>query len=437
MLSPHFLENGAVKNSSSTQSVEQDTDGYHKMNIAIIGAGLIGRLLALSLLRAKHHITLFDKDTKLAHNSAAYAAAGLLTPLGESLHCQPNIVKMGFESLHLWPKLLASLDEHTIFQQTGAIMVSHEQDKGDYQRFVRHLRNNYAEHAVQNLNRQALTALEPELGRSFNQGLYLPQEGQIGNRRLLIALRKQLEQEGGNNKLNWLSECLVTAIEHGEHSTQVSYHLTRNNAPQSHHAPFDLVIDCRGTGATLKNAKQACAPLADLRAVRGELFQLFAPAVNISRPIRLMHPRYQLYIAPKGKGFYVVGATEIESDDDSPMTVRSAMELLSAAYSIHPGFAEANIRQHISQCRPAFSDNQPKISVLTTDNQSRLIQVNGLFRHGFLISPVVVKQVLALVAAIEQPTSDTSDLTKTELPYSELLPVDFIAAKNNQMKEVI
>ena len=75
------------------------------MNIAIVGAGLMGRLLALSLLREnaecrrKVSITLFDKDNKLAHNSAAYAAAGLLTPLGESLHCEPNIVSMGFESL--------------------------------------------------------------------------------------------------------------------------------------------------------------------------------------------------------------------------------------------------------------------------------------------------------------------------------------------------
>lgn len=405
------------------------------MNIAIIGAGLIGRLLALSLLREKHHITLFDKDTKLAHNSAAYAAAGLLTPLGESLHCEPNIVKMGFESLRLWPKLLTSLDEHTIFQRTGAIMVSHEQDRGDYRRFIRHLKNNYAEYPVQNLNRKELAVLEPELGRSFNQAVYLPQEGQIGNRRLLIALRKQLEQEGCNNKLIWLSECLVTAIEHKEQSTQITYSFEKESNPKSHYQEFDLVIDCRGTGATLSNAKAANKPLKDLRSVRGEIFQLFAPAVNISRPIRLMHPRYQLYIAPKGKGFYVVGATEIESDDISPMTVRSAMELLSAAYSIHPGFAEANIRQHISQCRPAFSDNQPQISVLDYNNQSRFIQVNGLYRHGFLISPVINQQILAIVAAINKLGTCTRHML-CATPYNELMPINFVPTKNIQIEEI-
>ncbi len=403
------------------------------MNIAIVGAGLMGRLLALSLLRqkitqnkaletnqsGKVNITLFDKDTKLAHNSAAYAAAGLLTPLGESLHCEPNIVEMGFASLKLWPSLLDSLDEYTIFQQSGAIMVSHEQDKGDYQRFVRHLKNNYPDQELKSLNRAQLMELEPEIGRSFNQGLFLPQEGQLGNRRLLVALRKQLEKEALNaasgNTLNWLSECCVTAIDAAKDSSKVSF--VQDSKQQSQQ--FDLVIDCRGTGASNKHSASNCKPLGGLRSVRGELFQLFAPDVNISRPVRLMHPRYQLYIAPKGKGFYVVGATEIESDDDSPMTVRSAMELLSAAYSVHPGFAEANIRQHVSQCRPAFRDNQPKII-----HQDSLIQVNGLFRHGFLIAPVVLEQALSVI-------KNRMNNTEIPLPFADLLPVTSMSTKSS------
>jgi len=403
------------------------------MNIAIVGAGLMGRLLALSLLRDNKlrdkkldhtkseniTITLFDKDNKLAHNSAAYAAAGLLTPLGESLHCEPNIVEMGFKSLRLWPTLLDSLDEETFFQQTGAIMVSHEQDKGDYQRVIRHLKNNYPEQSLQTLDRQGLLALEPEIGRNFNQGLYLPQEGQIGNRRLLSALRKQLEKESEGtektNTLHWLSECEVLEIDTMELMSTVTY--LHGGEKKSH--DFELVIDCRGTGASHKNSQSHCATLSDLRSVRGEIFQLFAPDVHISRPIRLMHPRYQLYIAPKEKGVYVVGATEIESDDTSPITVRSAMELLSAAYSVHPGFAEANIRQHVSQCRPAFSDNQPKIIV-----QNSLIQVNGLFRHGFLIAPVVLEQSLAVITNYINNTNIT-------LPHTDLLPVTVMKSDSN------
>jgi len=382
--------------------------------IAVIGAGLMGRLIALSLHRQGYQVTLFDKDTKAAHQSAAYAAAGLLTPLGEAMHCEPNIVEMGFISLKLWPKLLATLDEYTFFQQQGAIMVSHEQDQGDYRRLARYLQNHYPQYNCQHLDRQKLVDLEPEIGRSFKQGLFLPDEGQIGNRKLLIALKHQLEKAD----VEWLSECIVESISPTDTGCKVGF--KRNNQTNQQRT-FDLAIDCRGIGARRRtnidknadNNSNKNSDLKDLRAVRGELFQLFAPDVHITRPVRLMHPRYQLYIAPKTKGFYVVGATEIESDDDSPMTVRSAMELLSAAYSVHPGFAEANIRQHVSQCRPAFSDNQPKIIT----GQS-LIQVNGLYRHGFLIAPVVLEQVVQLVKNMQSSNNNT------DLPYSHLLPLN-------------
>ena len=362
--------------------------------IAIVGAGLMGRLTALTLHRQGYRVTLFDKDNKSGHQSAAYAAAGLLTPLGEAIGCEANIVTMGLTSLRLWPDIINSLTEPVFFQQQGALVVSHQQDLGDFQRFSRFLQRQYPQHVTQSLDRSQLMALEPELSRSFHQGLFLPQEGQIGNRRLLRALYHQLQQE----EINWFDSCEVTAIREQPHGCTLEY----QSAQGQQHQTYDLAIDCRGFGAkkmrqnpTINSSTRTTMPLADLRGVRGELFQLFAPEVNISRPVRLMHPRYQLYIAPKSKGYYVVGATEIESEDNSPMTVRSAMELLSAAYSVHPGFAEANIRQHISQHRPAFSDNQPKIIT-----HSRLIQVNGLYRHGFLIAPVVLQQVTELVQAM-------------------------------------
>ena len=370
--------------------------------IAIIGAGLMGRLVALSLNRQGYQVTLFDKDNKNAQQSAAYAAAGLLTPLGEAMHSPRNIVEMGFAALALWPKLLATLSGYHFFQQTGTIVVSHEQDIINYHRLTGFLANNYASYAQQQLNRQELLALEPELAHKFSQALYLPQEGQIGNRKLLLALHQQLVTEG----VKWHSETEVTSIKSSSFETGCDigfqhYNDSKNSQMQS----FDLAIDCRGVGAKKSSlpTPQHNAQLSDLRAVRGEIFQLFTTEVNISRPVRLMHPRYQIYIAPKGKGHFVVGATEIESDDTAPMTVRSAMELLSAAYSVHPGFAEANIRQHLSQLRPAFSDNQAKI---ISDNA--LIQVNGLYRHGFLIAPVVLAQVLEHVDNI---------MHKQEKPY--------------------
>lgn len=383
-----------------------------KSTVAIIGAGLMGRLIALSLTRQGYKPTLIDKDDSNGHNSAAYAAAGLLTPLGEAMHCEPNIVEMGMKSLKLWPKLLDTLSGETFFQQEGAIMVSHAQDQGDYLHFARYIKEHYPQHQINGLNRTQLEALEPDIGRAFNQGLFLPEEGQIDNRKLLVALKDELE----HTDINWLSNTEVVNITSNVENTEVSY---RHEQTKQVTQAFDLVIDCRGTGARSSTGEQSTdqTNLTDLRAVRGELFQLYAPNVNISRPIRLMHPRYQLYIAPKGKGYFAVGATEIESDDMSPMTVRSAMELLSAAYSVHPEFGEANIKQQIAQCRPAFSNNQPKIIV-----NKHTVHVNGLYRHGFLIAPVVLEQVNELIK-LHDKTGCLINSDYSHFKYSHLLPI--------------
>jgi glycine oxidase len=59
--------------------------------------------------------------------------------------------------------------------------------------------------------------------------------------------------------------------------------------------------------------------------------------------VRLLHPRFPLYVVPHGDGVYMIGATMIESDEESRISARSMMELLNTAYALHPAFAEAEI----------------------------------------------------------------------------------------------
>ncbi len=82
---------------------------------------------------------------------------------------------------------------------------------------------------------------------------------------------------------------------------------------------------------------------------------------------------------------YVIGATEVEGEDMSPVTVRSALELLSAAFAVHPGFGEARILELNSQCRPTLPDHRPAI----VWDGARTLRVNGLYRHGYMIAPEV------------------------------------------------
>ena len=113
--------------------------------------------------------------------------------------------------------------------------------------------------------------------------------------------------------------------------------------------------------------------------------------IEFSRPVRLIHPRWPLYIIPRADHQFMIGATTIEAED-SGVSVRSALELLSAAYAVHPAFAEARIVEFGSGLRPAFPDNLPRIAV-----KDDKISVNGLYRHGFLLAPALAELTLGYV----------------------------------------
>jgi glycine oxidase len=136
--------------------------------------------------------------------------------------------------------------------------------------------------------------------------------------------------------------------------------------------------------------------ITQLRGVRGERFRLYAPNASLNRPVRLMHPRYHIYLVPRPNNQFVLGASEIESDDMSPISVRSTLELLSAAYSVDPAFGEARIIESVVNCRPALPDNEPRIYF-----QPGLMRINGLYRNGYLVAPAVAENALALLH--EQP----------------------------------
>lgn len=341
---------------------------------AIVGAGLIGRLLAVALAKRGAHVNLYERDGSDALGSPARIAAAMLAPLAESAITESNVVSMGIYSLPRWKQLIAELAKPVYFQQDGTLILWHRQDAGNAERFTSHLEHNSALNkslsSPQRLDSKALQEIEPSVADRFSHGLYLPDEGQLDNRQLLEALLVELQ--------------LMKVTCHWNHPADPE---TLQIDPQQ----FDAVIDCRGLGA-----KEA---LSNLRGVRGEVIRLYAPEVKLRRPTRLIHPRYPIYIAPKEDDVYVVGATEIESEDLSPISVRSAMELLSAVYTVHSGFAEARILEMATQCRPTLKDNLPEIHFQEELGKANLMSINGLYRHGFMISPAILDCALEILSA--------------------------------------
>ena len=335
----------------------------------------MGRLLAWQLARRGHRVSVYEAGSADAQTSPARVAAAMLAPLAESAITEPSVVEMGRYALTRWPQLLAQLAQPVFFQQEGTLILWHRQDAAEARRFADLLRATHQQvpalpQAV-TLDGAGVQALEPALENRFAQGLYLPGEGQLDNRQLLAALLHALQALGV--ELHWASARAPQDFRPGE-----------SGQP-------DWVFDCRGLGAA--------AQWGQLRGIRGEVARIHAPDVTLTRPTRLIHPRYPIYIAPKQDHLFVIGATEIESNDLSPPSVRSTLELLSAAYAVHPGFGEGRILEIATQCRPTLPDNLPAIRRLGP----RTLQINGLYRHGFMISPAVLDVVLELVE--EQATT--------------------------------
>jgi len=313
--------------------------------VSIIGAGIAGAWQALLFAQAGHAVTLHERSDAAMTESTSHWAGGMLAPWCEAETSEPVITRLGIRSLALWREQ---------FPQTpfnGSLVVAHARDRADFERFAKLTTGH------RRLDAQGLSELEPSLEGRFRDGLFYADEGHVEPRLVLPQLHARIAAAGGRIEFN--SDTDAKDLD-------------------------GIVIDCRGLAA------RDTQP--ELRGVKGEMIIVETSEVELSRPIRLIHPRWPLYVIPRGDGRFMLGATSIEAED-SGVSVRSALELLGAAYAVHPAFAEARIVEFGSGLRPAFPDNLPRIAI----DHDR-IAVNGLYRHGFLLAPALAELTLGYVA---------------------------------------
>ena len=318
--------------------------GESPVSISIIGAGIAGSWHALLFAQAGHAVTVHERSDAQMTESTSHWAGGMLAPWCEAETSEPLIGRLGLRSLDLWRQHFPD----TPFN--GSLVVAHARDRADFERFAKLTTNH------RRLDARGLRELEPAL-EGFRDALFYPDEGHVEPRRVLPELHAGITKAGGRIQFN--SAANVGDLD-------------------------GIVIDCRGLAA--RDAED------ELRGVKGEMIVVETSEVELSRPVRLIHPRFPLYVIPRGDGRFMLGATSIESEDTG-VSVRSALELLGAAYAVHPAFAEARIVEFGSGLRPAYPDNLPRISI-----EQERIAVNGLYRHGFLLAPALAELTLGYVA---------------------------------------
>jgi glycine oxidase len=307
-------------------------------SIVIRGAGVAGLWSALTLARRGHDVTLVERSAEPFTDACSLYAGAMLAPHAEEEAAEELISELGLRGVQLWRK------NYPDAWFGGSLIVAQPRDRRELDRFAR------MSDGHEMIDADKIAALEPDLAGRYSRGLFFVDEGHVQTREALAWLLEMVRKAGAK-------------VQFGTGSVPGSP---------------EIVVDCRGLAARDE--------LPGLRGVRGERLLVRTKEISLSRAVRLLHPRFPIYVVPWGSGRFLIGATQIESAESGPVTVRSALELLSSAYALHPAFGEAEIIELAAGVRPAFADNLPGI-IVKNDH----IYINGLFRHGFLLAPVMAE----------------------------------------------
>jgi len=310
--------------------------------IIVVGAGVAGLACALELQERGLQVEVAERGRRLGEGSCSWMAGGMLAPWCERATTDPAVLTLGEPSIDWWVRRFLG----TV--RKGTLVVAPPRDTAEMTRFAERT------HGHEWRDETGIAALEPDLAGRFRRALFFAGEAHLDPRRALPALADLLAKRG-------------VPIHFGV------------EAP-----PSGMTVDCRGLAAR--------DVLPDLRGVRGEMVVVRSRDLSLSRPVRLLHPRIPLYIVPRGDGVFMIGATMIESEMRGGASVRSTVELLNAAYTLHPAFGEAEILEIAADLRPAFPDNLPAVR-----RGPHGLLVNGLYRHGFLLAPAMARQAADLV----------------------------------------
>lgn len=318
------------------------------MKVTLVGAGVAGLACATELMDRGLRVRIVERRAEPARGCSRLAG-GMLAPHCERADANQEVARLGASSADWWARHTEGV------VRRGTLVLGSGHDRSELERFAART------HGFERVGPEEIGHLEPALAGRFEKGLFFADEAHLEPRVALEELRAAVVNRGGE----------IESSKDGDD-------LLRRFGGSSEAGEY--IVDCRGY--------EARHQVSELRGVRGEMIVVRSAEIELSRPVRLLHPRFPMYIVPRENGVHMIGATMLESDDARGMTIRSALELLGAAYNLHPAFGEAELLETGAGIRPALDNNLPRVM-----REGRVFRVNGLFRHGFLLAPAMASEL--------------------------------------------
>jgi glycine oxidase len=343
------------------------------MKIIIVGAGIAGLSIGWRLAQSGVDVTIIERAQP--GTGATIASAGMLAPMAEHGAAISAEAEFSRASSRLWPAFAAEvqdISQHKIgFRSEGALLVARNTEE------AAHL----AKRAGANPQARLLSAaeagrMEPMLDTGITGALFDPDEAQVDNRAIGLALARAFVRAGGNLQTN---ETVIRVEEHEGKllgvSTQLKLHRT------------DAVVLAAGawTGRIEGLPKDVAPPVIP---VKGEMIALAGGAL----PAHVVWGN-GVYLVPRN-GQLFVGATAERLGFDSSLTKKAAAWLRAQAAGLMPSLAKWEQAEHWAGLRPGSPDDLPILGETAIEG---LYIASGQYRNGILLAPVMAEVLRSLI----------------------------------------
>jgi len=344
-----------------------------KIDVAIVGAGIVGLSAAFELCRAGVRVIVFDRQKPGLESS--WAAAGMLAPGPDSPQGEA-LVPLARESSVIYPQFVSLVEEasglSTSFAQEGTLEVF-SAPAGEFARdeFVaQHQRHGLVAEAI---SKELAHEMEPSLSADRVSVAWLPQEATIDPRRLLDALVSAAKTRGAQIHAN----CEVSSL------LYESRRCAGVIAAGERIAARNVLLAAGCFSGALDDGIARYAPTCP---VRGQMIALRHADVRLTRVLRSEYG----YLVPRSDGRIIAGSTLEHSGFTKAVTPAGVQKILSAALELVPALGDAQILETWSGLRPGTPDDIP---ILGPTDVEGLLVATGHYRNGILLAPVTAKLV--------------------------------------------
>lgn len=353
-------------------------------DVVVIGGGVVGCAIARELALRGTDVTVVERDSP--GRRATWAAAGMLSPLGEAAASMP-FLELSDESLRRFGGFAYALREETSidieYRTAGKLHVS----LGDHDTELRAVGTGPLadRFEVTVLDGAAARRAEPLLSEDVTLALQIGRDHRVNNRLLAQALLASATAAGATFRT--ASPVTSVNIKHGHvHGVKLS------SGEQIE--TRRVVVAAGAWSGDIEGLRRV-----PVRPVKGQMFAVDARARSPERPNGAALERVIFsagcYIIPRDDGRLLVGATMEEAGFMKGPTPRGIMSLMAAAARVLPITADLPLVETWAGFRPATPDGLP---ILGEDPDRRgVFYATGHFRNGILLSPVTAALMADLV----------------------------------------